>query len=480
MARAWVGTSGWRYPPWRGVFYPPRLPQRRELAHLAGLMNSVEINGSFYSLQRPESYRAWAAETPDDFVFAVKGSRYITHLKQLRDVRVPLANFLASGLLALGPKLGPLLWQLPPRLRFDAARIDEFLTLLPRSTGAAAQLAGEHDARLDGRAETTTDADRPLRHALEVRHESFRDPAFVELLRAHDVALVVADTAGTFPRIRGRDRRVRLRPPARRHGALHERLLARGARRVGDARAGVARGGVAGRRAHGGAAGRPGPARRVRLLRQRREGARPVRRDRARRAGRLKAAISGYGNSVQSRSSDTVEGPASGPVDEETQALLAERAGELALSQGLTVAVAESLTGGMIATALAAAERSSEWFLGSVVAYASQVKHDVLDVPDGPVVSATAASAMARGVRRLLKADVAVAVTGAGGPGGQDGREPGTVFVAFDGADEHRVLRLGLDDEPKIVCATSAVASLRVLVEGLEVLAGERRITDAG
>jgi nicotinamide-nucleotide amidase len=195
-------------------------------------------------------------------------------------------------------------------------------------------------------------------------------------------------------------------------------------------------------------------------------------------SGSVEVGASGYEKSVQSRSSDTVEGPASGPVDDETQALLAERAGELALSQKLTVAVAESLTGGMIASALAAAERSSEWFLGSVVAYASQVKHDVLDVPDGPVVSATAASAMARGVRRLLKADVAVAVTGAGGPSGQDGREPGTVFVAFDGADEHRVLRLDLDDEPKIVCATSAVASLRVLIEGLEVLAGEREITD--
>jgi nicotinamide-nucleotide amidase len=181
---------------------------------------------------------------------------------------------------------------------------------------------------------------------------------------------------------------------------------------------------------------------------------------------------------VRSRSSDTVEGPAAGPVDEETQALLAERVGELALAQQLTVAVAESLTGGMIASALAAAERSSEWFLGSVVAYASSVKHDVLDVPDGPVVSATAASAMARGVRRLLKADVAVAVTGAGGPGGQDGREPGTVFVAFDGGDEHRVLRLELDDEPKVVCATSAVAALGALIEGLEVLAGERKITD--
>jgi nicotinamide-nucleotide amidase len=165
-------------------------------------------------------------------------------------------------------------------------------------------------------------------------------------------------------------------------------------------------------------------------------------------------------------------------VDDETQALLAERVGELARARELTVAVAESLTGGMIAAALAAAEQSSEWFLGSVVAYASRVKHDVLDVPDGPVVSATAASAMARGVRRLLKADVAVAVTGAGGPSGQDGREPGTVFVAFDGGDEHRVMRLHLDDEPKVVCATTAAAALRVLIEGLEVLAGEREITD--
>jgi uncharacterized protein YecE (DUF72 family) len=199
MARVWIGTSGWRYPPWRGVFYPQGLAQRRELAHLAARLNSVEINGSFYSLQRPESYRAWAADTPDEFLFAVKGSRYITHLKQLRDVRVPLANFLASGVLALGSKLGPLLWQLPPRLRFEPDRLDAFLRLLPHSTGAAAQLAGEHDERLDGRAETTVGADRPLRHALEVRHPSFRDPAFVALLREHDVALVVADTAGTFP-----------------------------------------------------------------------------------------------------------------------------------------------------------------------------------------------------------------------------------------------------------------------------------------
>lgn len=200
VARAWVGTSGWRYPPWRRTFYPAGLAQRRELEHLSRRVDSIEINGSFYALQRPESYRAWRAETPTDFLFAVKGGRFITHLKQLRDVRTPLANFFASGVLALGPKLGPLLWQLPPRLRFDPDRIADFLALLPRTTAAAAELAAHHDERLDGRALSETDVDRPLRHALEVRHESFRDPAFVALLRAHDVALVIADSAGTWPR----------------------------------------------------------------------------------------------------------------------------------------------------------------------------------------------------------------------------------------------------------------------------------------
>jgi uncharacterized protein YecE (DUF72 family) len=194
-----VGTSGWRYPPWRGTFYPPGLVQRRELEYLSRRVTSIEINGSFYSLQRPESYRAWAAETPEDFVFAVKGPRFVTHLKQLRDVRVPVANFLASGVLVLGAKLGPLLWQLPARMRFDRARVEEFLALLPHSTAAAAALATEHDERLDGRAHLQTDADRPLRHAVEPRHESFRDPAFAALLRAHGVGLVVADSAGTWP-----------------------------------------------------------------------------------------------------------------------------------------------------------------------------------------------------------------------------------------------------------------------------------------
>jgi uncharacterized protein YecE (DUF72 family) len=162
-------------------------------------LNSVEINGSFYSLQRPASYQTWAARTPQDFVFAVKGSRFITHLKKLRDVQTPLANFFASGVLALGAKLGPLLWQLPPNLPFDPDKLAAFLALLPHRTTEAATLAQRHDERLEGRAWTATDADRPLRHALEVRHPSFRDPALIELLREHGVALVVADTAGTWP-----------------------------------------------------------------------------------------------------------------------------------------------------------------------------------------------------------------------------------------------------------------------------------------
>ena len=194
-----VGTSGWVYPPWRGTFYPSGLPHRQELHYLSRQLNSVEINGSFYSLQRPSSYQSWAALTPDDFVFAVKGSRFITHMKKLRDVQTPLANFFASGVLALGAKLGPLLWQLPPNLPFDAERLATFLALLPRSTTEAASLARQHDERLAGRAWTCTDDDYPLRHALEVRHPSYRDLALIELLRTHGVALVVADTAGRWP-----------------------------------------------------------------------------------------------------------------------------------------------------------------------------------------------------------------------------------------------------------------------------------------
>ena len=199
IAEIRVGTSGWRYPPWRGKFYPPGLVQRQELEYLARRVGSVELNGSFYSLQTPERYRAWFAETPADFVFAVKGGRFITHLKQLRDVETALANFYASGVLALGAKLGPFLWQLPPRLAFDPDRLAHFFTLLPRTTTAAAELATRHDDKLKAKAYTEAGPRRPLRHALEVRHPSFAEPAAKALLREHGIALVVADTAGRWP-----------------------------------------------------------------------------------------------------------------------------------------------------------------------------------------------------------------------------------------------------------------------------------------
>ena len=195
-----IGISGWTYKPWRGVFYPAGLPRNRELAYAATVFNSVEINGTFYSLQRPESFAAWAEQSPDGFIFAVKGPRYITHLRRLKDIEAPLANFFASGILRLGAKLGPLLWQLPPFFRFDPARLERFFVMLPRDTEAAAALARGHDARLEGRAWTATDAARPLRHAIEIRHRSFATPGFIDLLRVQGIALVCADSV-EWPRL---------------------------------------------------------------------------------------------------------------------------------------------------------------------------------------------------------------------------------------------------------------------------------------
>ena len=202
MARALVGISGWTYAPWRGVFYPKGLPHRAELEYAAERMDSIEINGSFYSLQRPTSYRTWARNTPDDFVFAVKGGRYITHILRLRNCRGALANFFASGVLTLGPKLGPLLWQLPPTLQLDAEALDVFLALLPTTVAEARALARESTLDED-RTDLAADvADAPLRHAVEARHPSFTDPAFAAVAREHGAAVVVADTAGRYPVLR--------------------------------------------------------------------------------------------------------------------------------------------------------------------------------------------------------------------------------------------------------------------------------------
>lgn len=193
-----IGISGWRYKGWRGVFYPEKLPQRRELEFAAQKFRSVELNGSFYSLQRPASFRQWAEATPDDFVFAVKGPRFITHMLKLRGVEQPLANFFASGILELGAKLGPFLWQFAPQMRFDRDRFAEFFDLLPRTHGEMAKLARLHHPRFAGRValerSRRVPAKTPLRHCVEIRHESFAVPEFIALLRAHNIGLVVADT----------------------------------------------------------------------------------------------------------------------------------------------------------------------------------------------------------------------------------------------------------------------------------------------
>jgi uncharacterized protein YecE (DUF72 family) len=197
-SRIRIGISGWRYAGWRGKFYPSGLVQRRELEFAAERFDSIELNGSFYSLQRPESYAAWYSEVPPGFVFAVKGSRYITHMLKLRNFGAALANFFASGVLALEEKLGPLLWQFPEQLGFDG-RFEEFLAELPRDTAEASALARRHDARLRGRSFTAPKSVQPLSHAFEVRHPSFCTPEFVALLRRYGAALVVADTAGRWP-----------------------------------------------------------------------------------------------------------------------------------------------------------------------------------------------------------------------------------------------------------------------------------------
>ena len=193
-----VGTSGWAYPEWRGAYYPAGVAHRRELEYVALRLDTVELNGSFYSLQRPSSYRAWRDRTPESFVFAVKGHRFVTHLRRLREPHVTVANFLGSGVLELGAKLGPVLWQFPERLVFDPGLVADFLAALPRDGAAAAAMVAEHATILAADREPAPPVPR-LRHAVEVRHPTFRSPRFTDLLREHGIAMVAADTAGKWP-----------------------------------------------------------------------------------------------------------------------------------------------------------------------------------------------------------------------------------------------------------------------------------------
>jgi uncharacterized protein YecE (DUF72 family) len=199
MGQIRIGISGWRYAGWRGVFYPEDLAQSRELAFASSVLPTIEINGSFYSLQRPQNYQDWYDATPPGFVFAHKGNRFITHIKRLRDPEKPLANVLASGVLLLREKLGPFLWQFPPNFKFNADLVEHFFSLLPHDTEKALDMACAHEERMNGRAALEIDRKRPMRHAMEIRNDTFNDPDFVKLLRKYDVALVVADTAGKWP-----------------------------------------------------------------------------------------------------------------------------------------------------------------------------------------------------------------------------------------------------------------------------------------
>jgi uncharacterized protein YecE (DUF72 family) len=199
-----VGTSGWQYPRWRGDFYPRGLSKAGELAYLGARLPTVEVNGTFYSLTRPEACARWRRQVAGDFVFSIKGSRYITHMLKLRRFDTALANFFASGILRLGRTLGAILWQLPPQLPFDEERARTFFAALPRDLAAAERRARRHDARTTGRAALTAAdgtgrARRPLRHAVEVRHLSWLSPEALDTMRDLDVALVASDTAGRHP-----------------------------------------------------------------------------------------------------------------------------------------------------------------------------------------------------------------------------------------------------------------------------------------
>ncbi|WP_027590303.1 DUF72 domain-containing protein [Pseudomonas sp. RL] len=199
MSEIRIGISGWRYAPWRGDFYPEGLAQKNELHYASRTVGSIEINGSFYALQTPERYAGWYADTPEGFVFSVKAPRFITHVRRLRDVETPVANFFASGVLRLEDKLGPMLWQFPPSFRFDAGQFEHFLDLLPQDAEAARACAMKCDSTLRRKGSLEFTREGPLRHAVEIRHRSFVVPAFVELLSRYRVALVVADTAGKWP-----------------------------------------------------------------------------------------------------------------------------------------------------------------------------------------------------------------------------------------------------------------------------------------
>jgi uncharacterized protein YecE (DUF72 family) len=173
--------------------------QKKELEYASRQVSSIEINGTFYSLQKPESFQRWHDETPDDFVFAVKAPQYMTHIRRMKDVAEPLANFMASGLFCLGSKLGPILWQFPPNMTLKDDRFEKFLKLLPFDRAAASEVASRHSDKVEGRSQTEFKGKGPVRHAFEFRHKSFVHPDFISMLREYGVAVVFAHSGEKSP-----------------------------------------------------------------------------------------------------------------------------------------------------------------------------------------------------------------------------------------------------------------------------------------
>ena len=199
MPQIRIGMSGWTFDGWRNDFYPKGLVQKKELEYASRKVNSIEVNGTFYALQKPPTFQRWYQETPDDFCFSLKAPQYITHIRRLKDVADPVANFFASGIFCLKEKMGPLLWQFPPNVTLKDDRFEKFLELLPYDSKSASRLAKKHSEKMEGRSFVDVEGDYPIRHAFEFRHPSFMNPDFINLLRQYGVAIVFAHSGLKSP-----------------------------------------------------------------------------------------------------------------------------------------------------------------------------------------------------------------------------------------------------------------------------------------
>lgn len=199
MTEIRIGMSGWTHDCWRDGFYPKKVTRKEELSYASRKVTSIEINGTFYALQKPETFQRWYGDTPDDFKFSVKAPQFITHVLRLRECEEPLSTFLASGLLCLKEKLGPILWQFPPYMTLKDNRFEEFAKILPHTSLEAAELAKNHSAHIKDRAWTKAGGKFRMRHAFEFRHPSFMKPEFIDMLRSYGIAVVFADSGKSSP-----------------------------------------------------------------------------------------------------------------------------------------------------------------------------------------------------------------------------------------------------------------------------------------